>query len=133
MKKRGYTCFVVPGMVFDVLYHLYDNPAYPVRYGHHITEKFNVLDIDGSEMTTERRSGVVALTDLYRNSEFEVFTATIDGKTHREDGKPYHLTWAKAAGCMKGPVCSVEAIDDVLFVSAVDFTFTADFTFTYFD
>lgn len=67
-------------------------PKFPELIGHHITHQFGVRpDPDIAYGTTVP----VMLIGYSCNDEgLEAFTVSVNGSTHRPDGKTYHLTWS---------------------------------------
>jgi hypothetical protein len=67
-------------------------PKFPELIGHHITFRFGVRPhpdiMYGSSVD-------VMLVGYSCNDEgLEAFTVSVNGSTHRPDGKIYHLTWS---------------------------------------
>lgn len=67
-------------------------PKFPELIGHHITHRFGVRP----DPDTAYGTSVSVMLIGYSCNEggLEAFTVSVNGSTHRPDGKIYHLTWS---------------------------------------
>ena len=84
-------------------------PIHDNLYLRHVTEAYNVGRHHPIPEATE-----VLVTGFVENSQFQAFLVTVNGKSTREDGKPYHITISTADGVPPSMSGSARAEDVIM-------------------
>lgn len=84
-----YTAFKLPQETREALLRQFP-PAYPEVKADHITHRVNVSDHDDLFVP-----GEILVTGVVDDDNgMQVLVVSVDGETHKPDGRPYHITWS---------------------------------------
>lgn len=102
LLTEGYTAYEVPKKIRQALAQRFP-PKYPEFIGHHITNIFGVRN-DGT--IPVGRTATVEVNGYVDEPGLEALVVSVNGKSHRPDGKQYHITWSLDRSAGKKPVHS---------------------------